>query len=177
MNSSRASLICLVLILAFSIVQPVTPRALASAENQGDQAVAVAKNWVAQIDAGNYDGSYTVACDEMREKVPQDRWVLILKTLRTPWGPVLSRQQLRHDYKPNGVPGLEGECMVITYDTSFKHLDNATEVVVLKWVGGKWRGAGYTAGPKPTEDGGNLPPEPTATETHTEPHMRPIPQE
>ena len=42
--------------------------------------------------------------------------------------------------------------MVITYDTSFKNMDPVTEVVVLKWQDGKWRGAGYNAGPKQAVD-------------------------
>jgi hypothetical protein len=154
-----------------------TANLFASAEDQIAQAEAASKEWVAKIDARKYDESYTFACDAMHDKVPQDRWVQVLKALRTPWGPVVSRKQISHIYKPNGVPGLEGECMVITYDTSFKQLDTAMEVIVLKWEGGKWRGAGYNAGPKPsTDEEVTPPPTPSATETRTEPHVKPQPK-
>jgi len=154
-----------------------TSDARASAEDQIDQAEAVSKAWVAQIDAGQYDDSYSFGCGAMHDKVPQDRWALLLKTLQSLYGPVVSRKQISHIYKPNGFEGTEGEFMVITYDTSFKKLDSATEVVVLKWEGGKWRGAGYNAGPKAAPDDGSAPPPtPSTTETHTDSHVKPQPQ-
>ena len=153
-----------------------TPHALASAEDQIDAAVTASKAWVSQIDAGQYDDSYSFACDEMHDKVKQDQWVLVLKGLRTPWGPVVSRKQISHIYKPNGVPGLEGECVVVTYDTSFRNLDSAKEEVVLKWEGGKWRGAGYTAGPQAQANDGSAPPPVDPTEVHTETNVKPQPQ-
>jgi hypothetical protein len=132
---------------------------------------------VAQIDAGQYDESYAFGCGAMHDKVPQDRWVMVLKALRMPFGPVVSRKQISHIYKPNGVPGLEGECMVITYDTSFQHLSPATEEVVLKWEDGKWRGAGYKAGAKASPDEESAPPPSSSpTEIHTDSHVKPPPQ-
>jgi hypothetical protein len=168
-----ALLLAVVLGLFFAAM----PKALASAEDQIDGALVASKAWIAQIDAGQYDDSYAFGCGAMRDKVPQDRWVEVLKALRTPWGPVVSRNLVRHDYKPNGYEGSEGEFVVITYDTSFKKLDPATEVVVLKWEDGKWRGAGYNAGPKasPNDESAPQPPS-SATETHTEDHVTPQPQ-
>ena len=67
--------------------------------------------------------------------------------------------------------------MIITYDTSFKRLGPATEVVVLKWEDGKWRGGGYNAGAKASpDDDSPPPPPPNTTEIHTEPHMKPPPK-
>ncbi len=161
----------------FCFLFAAMPKALASAENQADSALAASKAWVTQIDAGQYDESYSFGCGAMHDKVPQDQWMKVLKALRTPWGRVVSRKPISHVYKPNGVPGLEGECMVITYDTSFQRLDPATEIVVLKWEDGKWRGAGYNAGPKPSPEDASAPPTPqNPTEIHTEPHMKPKPQ-
>ena len=154
-----------------------SPKAFASAEDQIDDALAASKAWVAQIDAGNFDDSYAFGCDAMHDKVPQDRWTLLLKTFQALYGPVVSRTQISHVYKPNGYEGTEGEFLIVTYESSFKKLDAATEVVVLKWDDGKWRGAGYSAGPKPTPDDVTAPSPPTSTtETHTEPHVKPQPQ-
>ena len=144
-------------------------RVHASAANQIDQAVNASKSWVAEIDAGKYDDSYAFTCDETRKQFPQDRWVDVLKTIRTPWGSVLNRHQLSHVYQPNGVKGLEGECMTITYNTNFKNYNNVTETVVLKWEDGQWRGAGYFAGVQ--EDPNAPPPAPNyTTEVQTEEH-------
>ena len=176
MNSTRPTFCALSLFLAAVFLFVGRLDAVASAEDQVEEAVVASKNWVAQIDAGGYEESYSFACAAMRDKTPEDRWVAVLKALRKPWGPVVSRKQLSHIYKPNGVPGLNGECMVITYATAFKNLNPATEIVVLKWEDGKWRGAGYNAGPKPSDDASATPPLPNPTETHTEAHVKPVPQ-
>jgi len=160
--------VCFLLLLLLAVAAPL--RVHASASDQIDQAVNVSKAWVAQIDAGKYDDSYAITCEEVRKAYPQDRWVDVMKTFRTPWGSVISRHQLSHVYQPRGVKGLEGECMVITYNTDFKNLTNATEQVILKWENGKWRGAGYFAGP--TVDPNAPPPTPNyTTEVQTQEHV------
>ena len=144
----------------------------ASAEDQIGQAVTSSQAWVTQIDSGKFEDSYSFTCEETRNKFPEDRWVEVLKTIRTPWGGVVDRHQLSHVFKPNGVPGLDGECVIITYNTNFKNLSNATETVVLKWEDGQWRGAGYFAGP--TADPNAAPPTPSyTTEVHDEQHVTP----
>jgi len=176
MKSSRQSLWVILLFAAALLLVAGRLNAVASAEDQIDEAVAASKNWVTQIDTGRFEESYSFTCSEMHDKTPEDRWILVLKALRRPWGAVVTRKQLSHIYKPNGVPGLNGECMVITYDTSFKNLSPATEIVVLKWEDGKWRGAGYNAGPKQTDDAGPPPLPANTTETHTEEHVKAVPQ-
>jgi len=108
------------------------PGALASAGNQIGKALVAAKAWVAQIDAAQYDESYAFGCGAMHDKVPQNRWALVLKTLRTPWGPVLNRNEISHVYKPNGYEGAEGEFMIITYDTSFGRMANGAAPVITR---------------------------------------------
>jgi hypothetical protein len=159
--------------VAFAAATPVR----ASAEDQVDQAVVASKAWVNAIDAGKYEDSYDFTCDETRTRFPEDRWVEVLKALRRPWGGVVTRQQLSHVYQPHGVPGLDGECVVVTYKTTFKNLDPATEVVVLKWEDGKWRGAGYRAGPAADANAASSPADNSTTETRTERHLRPEQQQ
>jgi hypothetical protein len=154
------------------------PFAHASTASQSvDQALAAAKAWVMEIDAGKYDDSYSFACEEVQRKVPMDRWADILKTMRAPWGSVVDRRQLSHIYQPNGIKGakpIEGECMVITYATNFKNFTNVTEEVDLKWQDGKWRGAGYTAGVVADPNSPDADNSPT-TEVQTQEHVKPQP--
>jgi hypothetical protein len=160
-----------------SLLFTAAPKALASAEDQIDQGLTASKTWVALIDAGQYDDSYAFGCDAMHDKVRQDRWSVVLKALRAPWGPVVNRTQVSHVYEPNGYEGTEGEFMVVTYQTSFQKLSGATEVVILKWEDGKWRGAGYNAGVKPSPDDDDSTPIPASTtETQTQEHVKPQPQ-
>ncbi len=107
-----------------------------------------AKAWIAQIDSGQYLESYDAGCAEFRQKVTQDKWVLVLKAFRPSFGDVVSRRETSHEYKADGVNGLDGQCMVINYDTTFSHLHVGYETVILKLEDGKWRGAAYVAGPK-----------------------------
>ena len=141
----------------------------ASAENEVDSALAAAKAWTAQIDAGKYDESYLFGCEAMHDKVAQDRWSDVLRALRAPWGKVLSRQQVSHVYQPNGYMGTEGEFMVITYDTGFEKLSPAMEVIVLKWEDGKWRGAGYNSQPQGDADDDSNEPVNSQTEVQQQP--------
>jgi hypothetical protein len=165
------------LTLIFSVFLALTARLPASGEDHIDDGLAVAKAWTNMIDSGQYDDSYSSASDALHERVDQDKWNKVLSALRAPWGSVVSRKQLSHIYKPNGFEGSEGEFMVITYDTSFQHLDPAVETIVLKWEGGKWRGAGYNAGPKPTPGETTATGVPDATtETQTQDNVKPMPQ-
>jgi hypothetical protein len=145
----------------------------AESDDPTGEALAVAKTWMAQIDAGQYEAGYADAGDALHERVAEDRWVLVLKTLRTPLGEIVSRRQTSHIYKPNGYEKDEGEFVVISYDTSLTKLPQAMEVVVLKREGGRWRPAGYNIGPKPVADDGSTPPSASQTETHTDPHVKP----
>ena len=133
--------------------------------------LAAAKTWLSLIDAGKYDESYAIGCTAFHGKITQARWALGLKTLRAPLGSVVNRKVAGHTYKPEGVKGLEGACVVISYETSFAKADADVEEIVMKWEGGKWLGAGYTFGPKPSL---TTPPEaaPETTTTTTE-HVKP----
>jgi hypothetical protein len=151
--------------------------AFATAEEHVNDGLLVSKSWMTQIDNGSYDDSYAVASDSMHEKVQQDHWSIILKTMRGMWGPVVTRQQLSHVYKPDGFEGTEGEFLVITYGTSFKNLNEAKEVVVLRWEDGKWRAAGYNAAPagaSAVNIGDDSIPNPT--EVQTQSNVRPTAQ-
>ena len=168
---------CLLLAGICSLLLAAAPKGLASAEDKVDEALTVSKNWVGQIDAGQYDESYNFGCNAMHTKVTEDKWSTLLKTVDNMYGSVVSRKQVSHIYKPNGFEGTEGEFLVITYDTAFKKLDAGKEVVVLKWEDGKWRGAGYSAGPKPApEDEAAPQPDMPQTETTTLPHAKPPPK-
>lgn len=144
------------------------PNGLAQSDDHVNNALSAAEAWVHQIDNGHYDESYQTGSTAMHDKLPQDRWEQVLRTFRTPWGAVVTRREISHVDKPYGYQGAEGEFMVITYETTFQKLDPAVEVITLKWEEGKWRGAGYWAGPKPPPPGEQPPGAPTPqTDTST----------
>ncbi len=179
-NRSRAFSPAALAAVVLSLLLAAATTAFASAEEHVDDGLTISKSWMTQIDHGDYDNSYAEASSAMHDKVQQDHWTLILKTMRGLWGPVVTRQQLSHVYKPNGFEGSEGEFLVITYDTAFKNLSAAKEVVVLRWEDGKWRAAGYNASPIASDtadatgdaSGANS----SATEVQTQEHVRPTAQ-
>ena len=140
---------------------------MAQADDNIGNAPAVSEQWIKQIDNGKYEESYQAGCHAFHDKVTQEKWVLVLKTIRGIYGEVLGRKQISCLYKPDGFDGLEGECVILTYDTSFKKFPDAMEMVVLKKEDGSWHGAGYNAGPKVNPNSNEAPPSATETESHT----------
>jgi hypothetical protein len=116
-----------------------------------NQALAVAKDWVAEIDAGDYDKSYTEGGDALHQKVPQDTWSRILKTERPLLGSVVTRTRIDQSYRPNGFEGADGEFFLVSYRTEFTNKQDEIEHVVLRREGGHWRGVGYDFGPEQVE--------------------------
>jgi hypothetical protein len=149
--------------------------ATSSAQADDDSAVngalAAAQSWLAQIDSGKYDESYAEGCVAFHNKVTLNQWSVVLKALRPPLGSVVSRKVVKTDYKPDGVEGLEGECMVITYNTAFSKVPSDLEIVVLKREDGQWRGAGYNAQPQGDNSDVDSPPPPDA---HTDVSQQPV---
>ncbi len=130
-----------------------------------NEALSSAKSWLAEIDAAQYEQSYAEGCTAFHNKVPHDQWVTVLKALRPPLGPLVSRKEASHTYKPDGYEGLDGECMVIIYNSVFTQIPSEIEVVVLKREDGKWRAAGYNAQPQVTAQDDQPPPEASTTTT------------
>ena len=140
----------------------------AASGDASDAALVAANAWIALIDAGKYIESYEAGCAEFHQKVEQSKWVLVLKAFRPAYGKVVSRRETSHVIQENGINGLDGECVVITYDTSFSRLPDGFEQVILKLENGKWRGAAYQAGPKASsEPATNLPPPQVQTEVQS----------
>jgi hypothetical protein len=143
---------------------------LAQDDDRAAQAALVAKAWVAEIDAGNYEQSYDDAGSALHQKVPVDTWIKILKTERPTLGKVVAREETSTSYKPNGFEGIDGEFMVVSYRTAFENKPHELEYVVLRREGGKWRATGYDFGPEEVvNDPDAGPTTTTTTETQTPP--------
>ena len=128
-----------------------------------------AETWLHEIDAKKYDLSYDQGCEAFHNKVPHDQWVTILKAMQPTFGELVSRKVSSYDYQPDGYQGLQGECMIIKYDTSFSKIGTDIEVVVMKKEDGVWRGAGYNSQPQGDADEDTGGPIKQQTEVHQEP--------
>ena len=160
----------LISFIACSLLFVAIPKSSAATDDPISSARPAANAWLSLIDNGQYANSYIAAGDGLHQTVNQDKWTLVLKSMRPVWGELVSRTEDKHLYQPNGIQGLNGECMVISYNTSFKKLPQAMEMVILRFEDGKWRGVGYTAGPKASGDAPNHSVQQPVTETSTTVH-------
>jgi hypothetical protein len=142
-------------------------------DDPSGEALSVAREWVAEIDAGKYEQSYIDGGTALHDKVPQDTWIKILKTERPLLGKLISRQETSHSYKPNGYEGAEGEFMTVSYHSAFENKPAEVEHIVLRREDGKWRGVGYNFGP---EEVVNDPDAGPVTTTTSETNAPPVPE-
>ena len=109
-----------------------------------DAAKKAAASWLAQVDKGDYAGSYDQASAMFKAAVSKDDWVQKVRGVRGPLGKVVSRKLTSAQYTTS-LPGApDGQYVVIQYDTSFENKQAAVETIVLMLdKDGQWRASGY----------------------------------
>jgi hypothetical protein len=109
-----------------------------------EPAVNSAKQWLAQVDAGNYDASWDNAAQYFKDAVSPARWAKMLSASRAPLGKVVSRKLKSATYTTT-LPGApDGQYVVVQYDSSFQHKNSAIETVTpMIDKDGQWRVSGY----------------------------------
>ena len=103
-----------------------------------------ATEWIAQVDAGNFTGSWASAAAYFRAAVPENQWVTSLNAVRAPMGIQVSRQ-IKVCQLETTMPGApDGQYVLIQYDSTFAHKKAAVETAtVMLETNGVWRVAGY----------------------------------
>jgi Protein of unknown function (DUF4019) len=107
-------------------------------------ATAAAETWLGHVDAGDYAGSWHEASAYVQGAITEHAWVASLTRVRTPMGPLLSRQlkQVQHTQSMPGAP--DGDYVVMQFDTRFANKQAAVETVTfLQEKQGEWKAAGY----------------------------------
>ena len=107
------------------------------------QATAAATNWLALVDAGQYEQSWHEASGLFRERVTQAQWTSQAKAVREPLGIVQSRA-IQAAQSATSLPGTpDGDYVVLQFRATFAHKANAIETVAVMTEDGAWRAAGY----------------------------------
>jgi len=107
-------------------------------------ATAAAETWLGHVDAGDYAGSWHEASAYVQGAITEQAWVASLTRVRTPMGPLLSRQlkQVQHTQSMPGAP--DGDYVVLQFDTHFANKQAAVETVTfMQEKKGEWKAAGY----------------------------------
>jgi hypothetical protein len=117
---------------------------IAVAGSSEEQAKAAAKEWLALVDAGNYQESWESAAGFFKNAVSQEKWHQQMAAFRQPLGKTTS-QKLKSVKYTKTLPGApDGEYVVIQYQTSFAKKKSAVETVTpMLDNDGKWKVSGY----------------------------------
>jgi len=130
---------------AFALVLSGLTAPLAmSLESREAAAESAARAWLALVDAGSYDASWSAAAALFRQKVPQAQWQSAVSGARGPLGALKSRT-LQSATLASSLPGApDGEYVVVQYASSFENKASAIETVTpMKDKDGTWRVSGY----------------------------------
>jgi hypothetical protein len=109
-----------------------------------EDAEKAARTWLALVDAGAYDDSWTQSAALFKGAVPKADWASKVGAARGPLGAVRSRA--RSSATPaSSLPGApDGAYVVIQFAASFEHKAKAVETITpMKDPDGTWRVAGY----------------------------------
>ena len=132
------SIFAIVSVVAFQLIST------AFADEKTDNAVAVAEKWLALVDAGSYNESWTQAALVFKKQVAANTWEASLKQVRAPLGACVSRVKTTARFYTD-LPGADkGEYVVIQFKTEFSNKPAAVETVTpMKEADGSWRVSGY----------------------------------
>ena len=87
--------------------------------------------WLAVIDAGRYDESWSKASKLFKGAAPVDQWVQALNGVRKPLGALLVRK-VSNLVTKTSLPGApDGHYIILTYKTNFAEKKNAVETVTF----------------------------------------------
>jgi serine/threonine-protein kinase len=113
-------------------------------DNFAQGATVAAETWLGHVDTGDYAGSWREASAYVQRAITEHAWVASLQRVRTPLGPLLSRQltQVQHTQSMPGAP--DGDYVVMQFDTRFANKQAAVETVTfMQEKQGEWKAAGY----------------------------------
>ncbi len=119
--------------------------ALGTAHANGPEQAAeqAARAWLSQVDAGQYESSWSHTASLFKRQVTVDQWKNALAGVRQPLGAVQSRQLDSATYAKS-LPGApDGDYVVLQFKTVFEHKAAAVETVTPMLDDGAWRVSGY----------------------------------
>lgn len=103
-----------------------------------------AEAWLALVDQGEYEESWSEAARLFKGAVTKEKWKEAITAVRPPLGKLVSRK-LKARQHTKTLPGApDGDYVVIQYDSSFEGKKEATETVTpMLDPDGTWRVSGY----------------------------------
>ncbi len=134
----------LIYLCSFLLLALVAPIPSGASDRPEKEAQVAAEQWLALIDAGQFDESWESAASFFQAAVPQAQWLSSLDAVRKPLGSQESRKLKSAKYTKT-LPGApDGEYVVLQFATSFTNKKEAVETVTpMLDKDGKWKISGY----------------------------------
>ena len=127
----------------FAILLLVIPLAGVTAGEREEAAKLAALEWLALVDAIQYEASWQAAASLFRTQVAVSDWVKAVTAARSPLGNTGKRELLSATYK-SSLPGApDGEYVVLQFQTNFENKARAVETITPMLDAGTWRVSGY----------------------------------
>jgi hypothetical protein len=104
----------------------------------------VARDWLALIDRGDYEGSWNAAGTKLKAQITAQRWGAVVNAARGPIGPLARRSALTTSFTRSFPGAPEGDYALVVYRTAFEKKADSDETVTLEHEpDGQWRPIGY----------------------------------
>ncbi len=126
-----------------AILLVVVPLVGAAAEDKEEAAKRAALEWLALVDAMQYEASWKEAASLFKAQVSTSDWAKAVSAARSPLGGLVARDLMSATYATS-LPGApDGEYVVLQFQTSFENKAQAVETVTPMLDEGHWRVSGY----------------------------------
>jgi hypothetical protein len=108
-----------------------------------DEARSAALQWLAHMDAGEYDRAWEEAAELFKSELAPEVWQTAATNVRSPLGALVARsyRSARHTTRVPGFP--QAEYFVIVYFSRFEGRPDAEETVTMMNDDGDWRAVNY----------------------------------
>ncbi|MBS0475291.1 MAG: DUF4019 domain-containing protein [Proteobacteria bacterium] len=103
-------------------------------------AVDAGRQWLALLDAGDWNASYAATGSAFRALNSAATWATVSARVRTPLGAMLSRQVATVDFAPAPPQGY----WIVKFQTRYANRASAIETLSLAWEDGRWKVTGVT---------------------------------
>ena len=116
------------------------------------EAMAAIQAWLKEMDAGQYDQSWTDAAPVFQKALTSQQWTATANSVRIQLGKCSGRtlaSALPQTQVPSPAGPQKGHFVVAQFDSSFENLKYAVETVTFeKAPDGTWKASGYYIKPK-----------------------------
>jgi len=100
-------------------------------------------DWLALVDAGKYDDSWSAASAYFQSKVTKEQWFAMIAPVRNGVGPVTARGQAAVTLTDSLPNAPFAHYAVVVFPSAFAIKGKCSETVIMVLQDGEWKVAGY----------------------------------